>query len=110
MIQLIIGLAGVSVYIDDVFLFSNSWDEHNSQLAELLRRLQEANLTVKLVKSHFGGAKVLHLGHEVGLGCIRPKTANVSAVLDFLVPTNKREIRRFLGTAGFYRRFCPNFA
>lgn len=40
--QLTQGLVGVSVYIDDILLFSNSWDEHVSQLAELLRRLQEA--------------------------------------------------------------------
>lgn len=104
------GLEGVSVYIDDVLLFSNSWEEHLTQLAELLRRLQEARLTVKLAKSRFGMATVLYLGHEVGYGCVRPKTANVAAVLDFPVPTTKREIRRFLGMAGFYRRFCPNFA
>lgn len=104
------GLGGVSVYIDDVLLFSSSWEEHLAQLAELLRRLQEARLTVKLAKSQFGVATVLYLGHEVGRGCVRPKTANVAAVLDYPIPTNKREIRRFLGMAGFYRRFCPNFA
>ena len=104
------GLKGVSVYIDDVLLFSNSWEEHLTQLAELLRRLQEARLTVKLAKSRFGLATVLYLGHEVGCGCVRPKNANVTAILDFPVPTTKREIRRFLGMAGFYRKFCPNFA
>ena len=81
------GLEGVAVYIDDVLLFSNSWEEHLAQLAELHRRLQEARLTVKLAKSRFGKATVLYLGHEVGHGCVRPKTANVSAVLDFPVPT-----------------------
>lgn len=104
------GLEGVAVYIDDVILFSNSWEEHLATLAELLRRLREARLTVKLAKSKFGVGTVLYLGHEVGNGCVRPKTANVSAVLEFPTPTNKREIRRFLGMAGFYRRFCPNFA
>lgn len=65
---------------------------------------------MKLAKSQFGVATVPFLGHEVGQGCVRPKSANVSAVLDFPVPTNKREVRRFLAMAGFYRRFCPNFA
>lgn len=65
---------------------------------------------MKLAKSRFGVATVLYLGHEVGHGCVRPKSANVAAVLDFPVPTTKRELRRFLGMAGFYRKFCPNFA
>ena len=107
---LVQGLEGVSVYIDDVLLFSDSWEQHTRQLAELLRRLREARLTVKLAKSRFGVATVLYLGHEVGHGCVRPKSANVAAVLDFPVPTTKRELRRFLGMAGFYRKFCPNFA
>lgn len=87
-----------------------SWQQHLHQLAVLLHRLQEAQLTVKLAKTTFGGATVTYLGHQVGQGCVRPKAANVSAVLEFPVPASKREIRRFLGMAGFFRRFCPNFA
>ena len=52
----------------------------------------------------------LHLGHEVGQGQVRPKKANVSAILEYPVPATRKALRRFLGMPGYYRRFCPNFA
>ena len=107
--NLIQGLTGISVYLANIVIFSNSWG-HLTQFIEVLSRLQESRLTVKLSKSTFGGATVTYLGYQVGSGCIRPNTANVAAALDYLVPTTKRELRRFLGMAGFYHRFCPNFA
>lgn len=110
MSQLIQGLNNVAVYLDDILLYSNSWEQHLNQITDLLHRLKEANLTVKLAKSTFGGATVICLGHQVGNGYVRPKTANITAVLEYPLPANKKEIRRFLGMAGFYRRFCPNFA
>ncbi|XP_063846193.1 uncharacterized protein LOC135092012 [Scylla paramamosain] len=104
------GLKGVLVYLDDILIFSHDWDDHLYQIQNVLSRLQEANLTVKLAKSTFGAATVSYLGHQTGQGSVRPKTANVDAVLKYPTPTTRRELRRFLGMAGFYRRFCPNFA
>lgn len=46
----------------------------------------------------------------MGGGKVLPKTAKIKAITEFPIPTNKRELRRFLGMAGFYRKFCPNFA
>ncbi|XP_063846912.1 uncharacterized protein LOC135092383 [Scylla paramamosain] len=85
-------------------------DDLIDEIQNVLSRLQEANLTVKLAKSTFGAATVSYLGHQIGQGSVRPKTANVDAVLKYPTPTTRRELRRFLGMAGFYRRFCPNFA
>ncbi len=104
------GLKGVLVYLDDILIFSHDWDDHLYQIQNVLSRLQEANLTVKLAKSTFGAATVSYLGHQIGQGSVRPKTANVDAVLKYPTPTTRRELRRFLGMAGFYLRFCPNFA
>ncbi|XP_063856826.1 uncharacterized protein LOC135098416 [Scylla paramamosain] len=92
----------------------SGWSSHECsgplRSQNVLSRLQEANLTVKLAKSTFGAATVSYLGHQIGQGSVRPKTANVDAVLKYPTPTTRRELRRFLGMAGFYRRFCPNFA
>lgn len=53
---------------------------------------------------------IVFLGHVVGLGKVRPVQAKVEAIANFPVPTTKRELRRFLGMAGFYRKYCQNFA
>ena len=50
------------------------------------------------------------LGHIVGQGQVRPVEAKVEAISDFPVPTGKRQLMRFLGMAGYYRKFCNNFS
>ncbi|KAK3889986.1 hypothetical protein Pcinc_006035 [Petrolisthes cinctipes] len=47
---------------------------------------------------------------EVGQGVVRPKSANVEAILSFPTPSTRKELLRFLGMAGYYRRFCSNFS
>ena len=80
------------------------------RLGALLKRLEEANLTINLAKSTFCSATVTYLGHIVGRGEVRPKTANVEAILQYQVPDSRKSLMQFMGMAGFYRRFCPNFA
>lgn len=50
------------------------------------------------------------MGKEVGQGQVCPVSAKVSAIADFPVPTTRRELRRFLGMAGYFRSFCQNFS
>ncbi len=76
----------------------------------MLKRLNEASLTLNLAKCEFARAVVTYLGKLVGQGQVRPVEAKVSAIIEFPSPTNKRELRRFLGMAGYYRGFCKNFA
>ena len=80
------------------------------RVEELFCRLKAANLTVNLVKSEFGHAYVTYLGHVVGQGQVRPITAKVDAIIDYSAPTTKRQMMRFLGMAGYYRKFCRDFA
>lgn len=103
-------LIGVSVYLDDILIFTEHWEQHLTRLRDVLTRLQAAHFTVKLAKTTFGRATVTYLGHVVGNGRVRPKEANISAILEYPAPTTRKALRRFLGMAGYYRRFCPNFA
>ncbi|PIK33572.1 hypothetical protein BSL78_29612 [Apostichopus japonicus] len=104
------GLKGCGTYIDDVILYSDSWQSHIEQTKDFFERLKSANLTINLNKSDLGKASVTYLGHVVGGGKVLPKTAKVEAIYKFPVPSNKKELMRFLGMTGFYRKFCPNFA
>ena len=74
-------IVGVSAYLD-ILIFTEHWEQHLARLREVLTRLQSAQLTVKLAKTIFGEATVTYLGHEVGNGRVRPKEANISAILD----------------------------
>ena len=104
------GLEGCAAYIDDVVICSKSWLEHVEQIQAFFDRLTQAKLTVNLKKSEFGKAQVVFLGHVVGQGQVRPVQAKVEAIVNFSVPTTKRELMRFLGMAGFYRKYCKNFS
>ena len=73
-------------------------------------RLSDAGLTINLKKCAFGCATVTYLGREVGQSSTKPRAAKVEAILDFPPPSTRRSLMRFLGMAGFYRCFCPNFS
>ena len=59
---------GVRVYLDDVVIFTDSWEDHVRSIELVFDHLQHANLTVNLAKCNFGQAKVTYLGHIVGGG------------------------------------------
>ncbi len=105
-----VGLEGCAVYLDDIVVYSDTWDQHTSRIRALLERLAEAKLTVNLAKCEFARATVTYLGKVVGMGKVRPVGAKVIAIDTFPDPQTKRELMRFLGMAGYYRSFCPNFS
>ena len=98
------------VYIDDLLLFSHSWDDHLQQLKKLFSKLADANLVINLNKCDFVKTSVQYLGYEVGHGQVAPPKAKVQAILDFPTPRNKKEVQRYLGMIGYYRRFILNFS
>ena len=97
-------------YIDDIVIFSHSWEEHMVHMREVLSKLQEAGLTLKLNKCQFGQREVHYLGHCISNGQVRPDPIKLQAIGDYPVPIKKKNVRAFLGLAGYYRRFVPHFA
>ena len=79
-------------------------------LREIFARLDQASLTLNLAKCDFGKATILYLGREVGQGSVRTPSDKIQAVLHYPVPRTRRELRRFLGMAGYFRTFCKNFS
>ena len=98
------------VYLDDIVVYSSSWSEHLAQLDALFCVLAKANLVVNLPKSEFVSAQLQYLGHMIGLGTLAPPTSKCEDIQSIAVPCNKRQVRRFLGTVGYYRRYISNFA
>ncbi len=104
------GVENCEAYLDDIVIYSSSWEEHASSLREVFSRLAGASPTLNLAKCEFAKATVVYLGKVVGQGEVRTVDAKIAAVMEFPAPRNKRELRRFLGMAGYYRGFCRNFA
>ena len=98
------------VYIDDIAVFSATWEEHCHHIGVVLSRLQEAGLTANVSKCQWAQTQVEFLGHVVGKGKVSPADLKVKAVEDFQMPRTKKGVRQFLGLTGYYRRFIPNFA
>ena len=101
--NIICGLDGCDAYIDGVIIYSDNWSDHLQRIRKFFDRLSKAKLTV----SH---ATVTFLGHLVGQGQVKPLEAKVNAISEFPVPKCKRQLMRFLGMAGYYRKFCKNFS
>ena len=99
-----------NAYIDDVVIYSSSWEEHLVHLREVLNRIQKAGLKVKPGKCQLGMTYCVYLGHVIGNGEIRPEMSKVKAVQDFKVPTTKKAVRAFLGLTEYYRKFIPDYA
>lgn len=99
-----------NAYLDDLIVYSQSWSEHVSLLETVFQRLERACLTLNLSKCEIGKATVTYLCKQVGQGEVRPLLAKITAISEFPVPKTRRELRRFLGMAGYYRCFCRNFS
>ncbi len=104
------GVSDCEVYLDDIVIHSDDWVQHLGTLREVCRRLETASLTLNLVKCEFAKGTITYLGKQVGQGLVKPIDAKIAAILQYPVPSNKRELRRFLGMSGYYRAFCPNFS
>lgn len=100
----------VFVFVDDVIVVSNSFEQHMSLLNRVLEKLKMANLTINSKKSQFFRSKLKYLGYIVDSNGLQADPEKVESIVNYPTPTNRKEVRRFLGTASWYRRFIPNFS
>lgn len=98
--RVVSGLEGCAVYLDDMVVYSDSWEEYVCRVQALFERLVWARLTINLAKCEFAKATVTYLEKVVGQGVVCPMEAKVQAVKQFPQPSTKKELMRFLGMAG----------
>lgn len=96
--------------MDDVAIFSNTWEDHVDHLRTVFERFREAGLTVKAKKCKLGRAQVTYLGHIIGQGFRRSSEVKVAAIHDFARPSTKSEIRAFLRLTGYYQRYIRQYS
>ena len=98
------------VYLDDVIIFSQTFQEHLNRLRAVFSRFRLANLTVKPSKCCFGKKRIKFLGHYVSEKGIKPMPEKCAAIQKFPTPTRVKDIRSFLGLTGYYRKFIKDFS
>ncbi|WVZ69904.1 LOW QUALITY PROTEIN: hypothetical protein U9M48_018619 [Paspalum notatum var. saurae] len=98
----------VVVFIDDILIYSKTEEEHEEHLS--FAKPRDHKLYAKLSKCEFWLDQVPFLGHIVSKGGIMVDPSKISSVMDWKVPEVVKEVRGFLGLAGYYRRFIENFS
>jgi hypothetical protein len=100
----------LGAFLDDIIIFSDTWEKHLSHVSEVLSRIRNAGLTLNLAKCEFAKAELDYLGHHIGLGKVQPREKKVEALLQFKQPENRKQLQQLIGLASYYRRFIPYFA
>ena len=97
-------------YLDDIIVFSSTWEEHLARLRQVFERLRHADLKLGAEKCTFAAKEVSYLGHRVTEEGLLPDSALLAAIREIPPPKTATEVCSFLGLAGYYRRYVKNFA
>lgn len=97
-------------YMDDVIIFGKDFKTALENLREVFTRLPLANLKLRPKKCSLFQEKVVYLGHVISENGVECDPSKIEAVINWPVPTNKKEVRSFLGFVGYYRNHVPNFS
>ena len=97
-------------YLDDIIVFSSTWEEHLARLRQVFERLRHANLKLGADKCTFAAKEVSYLGHRVTEEGLLPDSSLLAAIREIPPPKTATEVHSFLGLAGHYRRYVKGFA
>lgn len=99
----------VVVFIDDILIYSNTYEEHIYHIKQVLEILQHHQFFVKLSKCFFAQQELRYLGHVISASGVSTDPRKVQIIENWPTPTSVKELRSFLGMAEYYRKFVKNF-
>ena len=98
------------IFLDDILVFSQSFEEHLERLDAVFSRLKQHGLKLKPSKCEFFKTKVTYLGHVVSESGVETDPDKINALATWPEPDNVKALRSFLGFTGYYRRFIKDYA
>ena len=98
------------LYMDDICVVSNSFEDHLQRLQEVFDCLRKHGLKIKAKKCHLAKDEVIWLGHKVSRAGVTPDAEKVSAICQWQTLNNIKEVSTFLGVCGWWRKFVPNYS
>ena len=98
------------IYLDDLIIFSKTYNEHIDRLRQVFDRIRTEGLKLSPSKCNFFKSKVKYVGHIVSTEGLQPDPAKIEKVLNWPQPKTPEEVRKFLGFIGYYRKFIKDFA
>eukprot|EP00117_Sycon_ciliatum_P027910 scpid26178/ scgid22563/ Retrovirus-related Pol polyprotein from transposon opus; Protease; Reverse transcriptase; Endonuclease len=110
MSDLLAGIPGVFVYVDDVLVTGDSIKQHDERLQRVLERLQAAQLKLNNDKCQWKQSEVRYLGSILNAQGVNPDPDKVKAILDMPLPESQSDVRRFLGMLTYLGKFIPGLA
>jgi hypothetical protein len=100
----------VAVYLDDIIIYSRTFEQHVDHVLQVFNALREAKLKIKLKKCYFCLPSISFLGHIVGRDGLQPDPEKVQKIRDFPRPHNLKTLRRALRLFSYYRKFIKDFS
>jgi hypothetical protein len=100
----------IVVFIDDILIYSKNDSDHEEHLRMVLQKLRDNQLYAKFSKCEFWLDEVPFLGHIISKGGISVDPAKVTAIVGWKIPKTVKEVRSFMGLAGYYQRFIKGFS
>lgn len=108
--QIIEGIDGVRVYVDDIVLWGSTEDQHNERLKKVLERIKTSGLKLNKAKCQFGVTEIKFLGDKLSSAGVKPDEDKIKAILDMPKPEDKKGLLRALGMINFLGKFIPNLS
>jgi hypothetical protein len=87
--------------VDDIVVYSSTYEEHIKHLDAVLGKLTKAGFTINIDKCDFHKQEIKFLGHVESDKPVKADPERIAAILNYLVPRNKKQLRQFLGTCNF---------
>ena len=104
------GLTNAKPYLDDIMIHSPTFDGHLTDIEDVFKRLEDANVKLNTGKCLFARRETKFLGFDISKEGIRPSEDKLLAMKNYQVPKNPKQVKRFLGMASYYRKFIPNYS